>query len=226
MAEPKKKTATKKTPSSSKKTAPKKSTTKKATTKAPATTKKAPPAKKTVTKTAAKTTPKKAITPKKTVAKKTVKTIPVSPAKKITTDSIATKKSITDMSIFATFLAVIVVALVVLGWYMYSRQMQAVAPTSDSVVSEPQRVSISASVVLTPEVISTLESLVAQIAVSSDEILLDVRKIDDVDAAKTQSPDFFLNAQQWDFVFEFKSTSVLFRPSTKQIINTGIIPKK
>ncbi len=132
------------------------------------------------------------------------------------------------MSIFATILAVVVVALVVLGWYMYSRQMRMAdeTPTLDSIVSEPQKISISSSVTLTPEVMSVLESLVTQIAIAPEEVLLDVRKIEDVALAQSESPDFFRDVQPWDFVFEFKSTSVLFRPSTKQIINTGILPKE
>ncbi len=131
------------------------------------------------------------------------------------------------MSIFATVLAVFVVALVVLGGYIYSRQARMIDESVPApVVSEPQKISISSSVILTPEVMSVLESLVTQTAIAPDEVLLSVRKIEDVAAAQTESPDFFLNVQSWDFVFEFKSTSVLFRPSTKQIITTGILPKE
>lgn len=132
------------------------------------------------------------------------------------------------MSIFATILAVFVVALVVLGGYIYSRQVRMMeeVPADNSVVSEPQKISISSSVTLTPEVMSVLESLVTQIAIAPEEVLLDVRKIEDVAVAQSESADFFRDVQSWDFVFEFKSTSVLFRPATKQIINTGILPKK
>jgi hypothetical protein len=132
------------------------------------------------------------------------------------------------MSIFATILAVFVVALVVLGGYIYSRQARMMDQTTiptNPFVSEPQKISISSSVILTPEVMSTLESLVTQIAIAPEEVLLDVRKIEDVALAQSESPDFFVNVLEWDFVFGFKSTSVLFRPSTKQIINTGILPK-
>lgn len=132
------------------------------------------------------------------------------------------------MSIFATILAVFVVALVVLGGYIYSRQVRMMeeSPSTTSIVSEPQKISISSSVTLTPEVMSALEDLVTQIAIAPEEVLLDVRKIEDVAVAQSESPDFFRDVQSWDFVFEFKSTSVLFRPSTKQIINTGILPKE
>lgn len=132
------------------------------------------------------------------------------------------------MSIFATILAVFVVALVVLGGYIYSRQVRMMeeSPSTTSIVSEPQKISISSSVTLTPEVMSALEDLVTQIAIAPEEVLLDVRKIEDVAVAQSESPDFFRDVQSWDFVFEFKSTSVLFRPYTKQIINTGILPKE
>lgn len=99
-------------------------------------------------------------------------------------------------------------------------------PAPAPVVSEPQKINISSSVALTPEVMSALESLVSQTAIAPEEVLLDVRKIEDVALAQSESPDFFRDVQSWDFVFEFKSTSVLFRPATKQIINTGILPKE
>jgi len=100
------------------------------------------------------------------------------------------------MSIFATVLAIFVVALVVLGGYIYSRQARMVDDSSPApVVSEPQKISISSSVALTPEVMSALESLVTQTAIAPEEVLLSVRKIEDVTAAQTESPDFFLNVQ-------------------------------
>jgi len=167
MAEPKKKTATKKS-STTKKAAPKKSPSKK-TTAAPK-----------------KTTP----------AKKIVKASPASFTKELIPETVSTKKSITDMSIFATVLAIFVVALVVLGGYIYSRQARMVDDSSPApVVSEPQKISISSSVALTPEVMSALESLVTQTAIAPEEVLLSVRKIEDVTAAQTESPDFFLNVQ-------------------------------
>lgn len=68
-------------------------------------------------------------------------------------------------------------------------------PTLDSIVSEPQKISISSSVTLTPEVMSVLESLVTQIAIAPEEVLLDVRKIEDVALAQSESPDFFRDVQ-------------------------------
>jgi hypothetical protein len=131
------------------------------------------------------------------------------------------------MSIFATMLAVCVVALVVFGGYIYSRQARVMDHASPApVVSEPQKINISSWVSLTPDVMSALEDLVMGITIAPEEVLISVTKIEDVAAVQTESPDFFLNVQSWDFVFEFKSTSVLFRPSTKQIITTGILPKK
>lgn len=187
MAEPKKKTATKKTATSSKKAAPKKSTAKKTTTAAKKTTT-AP-----VTKTVAKPAVKKVSPAKKTP----IKAVPPAFTKELIPDSVSSRKNITDMSIFATILAVFVVALVVLGGYIYSRQarMMNQAPTPDPVVSEPQKINISSSVILTPEVMSALESLVSQIAIAPEEVLLDVRKIEDVALAQSESPDFFRNVQ-------------------------------
>ena len=188
MAEPKKKTATKK--SSTKKAAPKKSPSKK-TTAAP---KKTTAPKKVVAAPLTKTVTKP--TTKKVSTKKTVKASAASFTKELIPESVSTKKDTTDMSIFATILAVFVVALVVLGGYIYSRQVRmADEPVPTSAVSEPQKISISSSVNLTPEVISVLESLVTQIAIAPEEVLLDVRKIEDVAVAQSESADFFRDVQ-------------------------------
>ena len=191
MAEPKKKTATKKTASSSKKVAPKKTTAKKTTTTAKKTT--TAPVTKTVTKPAVK----KVAPAKKAPIKSTLKTAPSASEKEFVPASASTKKSITDMSIFATILAVFVVALVVLGGYIYSRQARMMddVPAPAPVVSEPQKINISSSVALTPEVMSALESLVSQTAIAPEEVLLDVRKIEDVALAQSESPDFFRDVQ-------------------------------
>lgn len=191
MAEPKKKTATKKS-STTKKAAPKKSPSKKTTvapkkTTAPKKTVSAP-----VTKTVAKPATKKVSSSKKKVLPNKPSIVKKDPG----LVSVSTKKSITDMSIFATILAVFVVALVVLGGYIYSRQARMMDQTTiptNPFVSEPQKISISSSVILTPEVMSTLESLVTQIAIAPEEVLLDVRKIEDVALAQSESPDFFVN---------------------------------
>lgn len=191
MAEAKKKTATKKTSSRSKTTAPKKSPAKKTTT-APKKSTAAP-----VTKTVTKPTVKKVAPAKKSAPKKSVKAPVASFTKELIPESASTKRSITDMSIFATILAVFVVALVVLGGYIYSRQVRMMdeVPADNSVVSEPQKISISSSVTLTPEVMSALEDLVTQIAIAPEEVLLDVRKIEDVAVAQSESPDFFRDVQ-------------------------------
>lgn len=191
MAEAKKKTATKKTSSRSKTTAPKKSPAKKTTT-APKKSTAAP-----VTKTVTKPTVKKVAPAKKSAPKKSVKAPVASFTKELISESASTKRSITDMSIFATILAVFVVALVVLGGYIYSRQVRMMeeSPSTTSIVSEPQKISISSSVTLTPEVMSALEDLVTQIAIAPEEVLLDVRKIEDVAVAQSESPDFFRDVQ-------------------------------
>ncbi len=239
MAEPKKKTTTaKKASSTTKKTTSKKSPAKKTSTAAKKTvTKKtttipvasAPAVKSVSKKTAPKKSPAKKKLPAKTApVKLSEKAIPTTFIKEALPKTISSKKSVADMSMFATMLAVFVVGLVVLAGYIYSRQarMMNEAPSLTPVVSEPQQIKISSSVILTPEIMSALEDLVAQIAIAPDEVLLDVSVINDVDSVKTESPDFFLNAQSGDMVFGFQSTDVLFRPSTKEIITTGPSSKR
>ncbi len=208
MAEPKKKTATKKSSPKTKKTSSTKSTSKKTKT-APA--KKTTPAK--VAAPVVKKTPSKKASPStKKVSYFTKDLIPETLPKPKTTR--------VDTSIFTTIVALIVVALVVLGGYIYSRQsrmMEPPAPPAPADVTEPQRISISSSVTLTPEIVAALEHLVTQIAIGPDEVLQNVRSITDaqVDTA------FAADAQSGDLVFEFKSASILYRPTTKQIIKTA-----
>jgi len=95
--------------------------------------------------------------------------------------------------------------------------MEPPAPPAAPDITEPQRISVSSSVTLTPEVVSALEHLVTQIAIGPDEVLQNVRSITDAQADTMFSSD----AQAGDFVFEFKSASILYRPSTKQIIKTA-----
>lgn len=207
MAESKKKTTTKKSSTGAKKTtksAPKK--TKKTTTKK---TVAAPVVSTPVVKKAA---PKKAIKSVKKPAHFTKDLIPETVK--------VSKPARMDTSIFTTVLALFVVALVVLGGFIYSRQsrmMEPPAPPLPPTVSEPQRISIASSVVLTPEIIAALETLVTQIAIGPDEVLQNVRSISDAQTETVFSPD----AQAGDFVFEFKSASILYRPSTKQVIKTA-----
>lgn len=141
-------------------------------------------------------------------------------------ENFVSKNKKTDTSLFTTILAIFVVVLVVLWGYIYSRQsrmMEPPAPPVWSVTSEPQRISISSSVTLTPEVIAALEYIVTQITIGPDEVLQNVRIISDVTDAKSES-DFFADVQSGDMVFQFKSASLLYRPSVKQIIKTGILP--
>lgn len=201
MAEPKKKTATKKSSPKTKKTSSSKSAPAKKTTPAKVS---APVVKKTPS--------KKASSSAKKVSHFTKDLIPETLPKPKTTRM--------DTSIFTTVVALIVVALVVLGGYIYSRQsrmMEPPAPPAAPDVTEPQRISISSSVTLTPEIVAALEHLVTQIAIGPDEVLQNVRSITDgqPDAA------FASDAQSGDMVFEFKSASILYRPTTKQIIKTA-----
>jgi hypothetical protein len=91
------------------------------------------------------------------------------------------------------------------------------------VANEPQRINISSSVELTPEVISALEYIVTQITVGPGEVLQKVRTISDASSARGES-DFFTEVQSGDMVFHFTSAAVLYRPNTKKIIKTGMLP--
>lgn len=229
MAEPKKKTVTKKTvtkktsaeskPIAAKKVPAKKAPAKKSTvSKADsATVKKTLPSTPVVKKVSTKMTP--LVKAQKSITKEI-------PAAQSETPKFTAKKSLTDMSIFTTILALSAVVLVVLGGYIYSRQarrMNAPVPAQETIVSEPQQIRISSAVALTPVVMSALEDLVKQIAIWPEEVLTRVTTVDNVAAAQSIDSDFYLDAQQGDMVFSFQSTSVLFRPSSKSIINTGII---
>lgn len=70
---------------------------------------------------------------------------------------------------FTTVLALFIVALVVLGGYIYSRQSRMMEPpappVTPTVTSTPQNIRISSTVALTPEVVSALENIVTQIAI-------------------------------------------------------------
>lgn len=48
--------------------------------------------------------------------------------------------------------------------------------------------------------------------------------VDDVESMRSESPDFFTNARQGDYVFQFKSAALLYRPSTTEIVKTGLLP--
>lgn len=207
MAESKKKTTTKKSSTGAKKT----------TTSAPKKTKKAV-TKKIVTAPVVSTPVVKKVAPKKAV--KSVKK-PAHFTKDLIPETVkVSKPTRMDTSMFTTILALFVVALVVLGGFIYSRQsrmMEPPAPPLVPAVTEPQRISIASSVVLTPEIIAALETLVTQIAIGPDEVLQNVRSIGDAQAETVFASD----AQSGDFVFEFKSASILYRPSTKQVIKTA-----
>jgi preprotein translocase subunit SecE len=207
MAESKKKTTTKKSSTGAKKT----------TTSASKKTKKTA-TKKTVAAPVVSTPAVKKVAPKK-VVKATKK--PAHFTKDLIPETVkVSKPARMDTSIFTTVLALFVVALVVLGGYIYSRQsrmMEPPAPPLVPAVTEPQRISISSSVTLTPDIIAALETLVTQIAIGPDEVLQNVRSIADTQAETVFASD----VQSGDFVFEFKSASILYRPSTKQVIKTA-----
>lgn len=173
MATTKKKTVAKKTSAAPKKTVTKKTVTKKTEAKKTVS-KKEPVAKKTTVKTAPRA--KKSVSKKATVApkKKTIPTIVV-PALK--------KEKVPTMSIFSIILAVFVVALVVFGGYVYSQIGR--DSSSDVPQSEQRQMSVSSAVMLSPEVMSTLEALATQISIGPDEVLLSVEKIGDIALVKS-----------------------------------------
>lgn len=173
MVESKKKTTKKKSSSVSKKTTVKSTSEK---------TKKPAPSK---TKSTPKITAGTVVATKKTTPKKTTKVVkaPSHFTKDIIPETTKiSKPARMDMSMFTTLLALFIVALVVLGGYIYSRQsrmMEPPAPPLVPAVTEPQRISISSSVVLTPEIIAALETLITQITIGPDEVLQNVRSIAD-----------------------------------------------
>lgn len=132
-----------------------------------------------------------------------------------------------DTSAFATVLAIFVIALVVLGGYIYARQSRMVekqTPALSPIVKQPQRMNISSAVQLTPEVIDALENIVNQITIGPDDVLQSVEKIRDVAAAKTETRDYFSDIRIGDMLFQFKNITVLYRPGIKQVIKAGVIP--
>jgi hypothetical protein len=202
---------------SKKKTTVKKTTVKKAWTSS----KKAEP--KTTSKKSKKPSPQKSIsaTPKKVTSKKVSAPVKKSSFKKelIPEGQPSVVKNERDLSLFTTVLAIFLVALVVLWWYIYSRQsrmMEPPAPPIGALPVEPQRVSISSSVVLTPDVVAALEYLITQITIGSYELLQKVEQI-----SNPSDSIFSVDAQSGDYIFYFKSASILYRPSVKQIIKTA-----
>lgn len=206
----------------------------------------AAPKKKTTSKKSStgskKTTTKSASKNSKKSAKKITTTVPVIPIKNSTSiktkktpphftkellpeESASPKNARMDTSFFTTILAIFVVILVVLGGYIYSRQSRMMEPPAPPtpVANEPQRINISSSVELTPDVIAALEYIVTQITVGPGEVLQKVRTISDASSARGES-DFFVDVQSGDMVFHFTSAAILYRPSTKKIIKTGMLP--
>ncbi|MCB9806634.1 hypothetical protein H6768_01830 [Candidatus Peribacteria bacterium] len=167
MAESVKKPATKK---------PAKKTTKKPATKKPVTSSKA--------KTSTSSTLTKKPATKKPTKKTTKKPAPKKPktvlssakdsshfTKELIPESLPMmkkNKTKVDTSMFTTVLAIFIVALVVLGGYIYSRQQRMMEPPAPPVVPEasnPQNIRISSSISLTPEIVTALENIVTQIAI-------------------------------------------------------------
>jgi|GEM_PF-1196534 len=234
MAESKKKKTVKKTEAGTKKTpskTPAKSAPKTATkkTKKPA----AVSSSKAVTSPKVESAVTKKVAPKKSptvktaqstpAAKKTKKVVsrkkPTHFTKDLLPETTPSKDAPLDTSLFTMIVAIFIVALVVFGGFIYARKarmMESPAPFPREEI-QPQRIRVSSSVLLSPDVITALETIVTQITIGPDEVLQNVRSIGDAQTETVFSPD----AQTGDFVFEFKSASILYRPSTKQVIKTA-----
>lgn len=187
-------------------------------------------AKKAALPLAAETSSVKSVPAKKRTAKKiparTKKITPHFVKDSIPTDNYSDSQT-PGTGIFTTLLALLIIAWAVLAGYVYAQKirMEQAPKTPAASVSEPapRRVSVSSAVLLTPEVVSSLEAIVAQVTIPTDDVLEKVIRISDVTTAQTESPTFFSSVQSGDLVFEFKTIKVLFRPSSKEVIKVESI---
>jgi hypothetical protein len=226
MAASKKKTPVKKSGTSAKATSPKTVVSTTAQTKAKKT-------KKTVKSTPVKDSPSpKAENPtvKKSAPKKSApKTTPKKSSKSTKKPSHFTKEIIpetsvsqpvkTDMNVFVTIVACIVVVLVLLWGYIYSRQSRINdTPVPPLGVTQPQRINISSSVLLAPDVVAALETIVTKVAIAPNEVLLSVNTVDDTSLLTSE---FAQVAKAGDFIFEFQKASILYRPSLSDVVQVS-----
>ena len=192
----------------------------------------------------AKTTTKsrkttKTTTKKPPVAKKTLAVKSVENTKAHFTHDILeakphfqTKKTGADTSMFTTLLALFIVAFVVLGGFVYSRQAHKTDVLSEnlafpslpssyqpSLPANAKPVSIASTVMITPELETELQTLSDVIYIDADDMLVDFSIISDVVAAQAQNSDFYKHANVGDYAFQFKNRSILYRPSELKIIN-------
>ncbi len=188
---------------------------------------------KTTSEKVAKTSPKKVSAKKKSVESADKKNAIVPPllsenlAPESKKETITQEEISTDNNVFTTIIALFIVALVILGWFIFSRYY--IAPRTNPPVPEqplppaqPQYISVASSVVLSEEVVSGLSEIADQVMLDSDEVLQAVYDQDD----EVPSDFAFLagNAQPWDMVFVFTKRVILYRPSLKQVVQSGDIP--
>lgn len=194
----------------------------------------------------AKTTTKsqktvKATTKKSPVAKKTLAVKSVESTKTHFTHDILetkshsqTKKADADTSMFTTLLVLFIVAFVVLGGFVYSRQAHKTDVLSENLafpgapssyqpsLPASTKVSISSTVMTTPQLEAELQMLSEIIHIETDDMLVDFSVVSDVAVVQTQNWDFYKYANVGDYAFQFKNRSILYRPSELKIIN--IVP--
>lgn len=148
------------------------------------------------------------------------------------------KKEETDTSMFTTVLAIFIIAFMVLGGYVYSRQAHktdvlsedltfpapSYQPAMPSVPSNQKSISTSSSVSSTPELQMVLSNISDMLYVESDDILQSFNIVSDVVSAQAGNWDLYKHANAGDYALEFKNRSILFRPSEQKIINVTTGP--
>lgn len=126
-----------------------------------------------------------------------------------------------DSSIFTTLLALFIVAFVVFGGYVYSRQKQSHIPEdtmTNIAIDTATPIDIATTVIDTPELRDILRVLPTMLVIEPDDIVESVRIVSDIALLQSQNADFFKNAQEGDYVLQLKNRTVLFRPAEKKIV--------
>ena len=112
---------------------------------------------------------------------------------------------------------------------MYSRQKQRIPLNNDMPMIMNQAVSnplnVGSSVIVTPELQTVLNTLPNMLFVESDDTLNTVRVVSDVATVQSENWDLFKHAEMGDYVLQFNTRAVLYRPSIQQIINVGVVTK-
>ncbi len=118
------------------------------------------------------------------------------------------KKEETDTSMFTTVLAIFIIAFMVLGGYVYSRQAHktdvlsedltfpapSYQPAMPSMPSDQKSISTSSSVSSTPELQMVLSNISDMLYVESDDILQSFSIVSDVISAQAGNWDLYKHA--------------------------------